>query len=44
MRVLINEPEEYSIVMESIEIKKIDCWNWKAPCTFAKMPKEFTGW
>lgn len=45
MRVLDKfEKIVYEVAVKELVIKKIDCWNWKAPCTFRKMPEEFKGW
>ena len=31
----------YEVAMKDLIKKKVDCWNWKAPCTFMKIPDDF---
>lgn len=37
-----HETESFNLMMmEKVNMKPVDCWNWKAPCTFRKMPEGF---
>jgi len=40
MRKLMDERFEYDSIMSGI-MKRNDCFNYKAPCTFIKPPEDF---